>query len=142
MDFCLLKNKSDIFLHFDAIARVFLLLAFLLFSFPWRDFCKKRITTKNLIQFYITALFIYKYHNFNYYLISFYITKNLFHFKILFLTMGCLYVYLKKNYAIILLKQWPGAKWIFDLNNKALLREFIFYSDYKIIVCNAAICLI
>ena len=36
---------------------------------------------------------------------------------------------LKKNYAIILFKQWPGSKWIFDLSHKVLLRESIFYSN-------------
>ena len=45
---------------------------------------------------------------------------------------------LKKDYGIILFKQWPRAKWSFDLNHKTLLRESMFYSDYEIIVCNAA----
>ena len=111
-------------------------LVFLFFSFPSRHFCKNRITTKNLIQFYVTDLFIYKYYNFNYYWTSFSITENLltttsyaifslyFIFKYSYWSLFTASFYqwivftydLKKNYAIILFKQWPGAKWIIDLN--------------------------
>ena len=124
-------------------------LVFLFFSFPSRHFCKNRITTKNLIQFYVTDLFIYKYYNFNYYWTSFSITENLltttsyaifsvyFIFKYSYWSLFTASFYqwivftydLKKNYAIILFKQWPGSKWTFDLSHKVLLRESIFYSN-------------
>ena len=124
-------------------------LVFLFFSFPSRHFCKNRITTKNLIQFYVTGLFIYKYYNFNYYWTSFSITENLltttsyaifslyFIFKYSYWSLFTASFYqwivftydLKKNYAIILFKQWPGSKWTFDSSHKVLLRESIFYSN-------------
>ena len=135
-------------MHFDAIACVFFLFS-CSFLFLKGIPAKKRITTKNLIHIYITALFIHKYYNFKYYLTSFYITENLltttsyaifslyFIFKYSYWSLFTASFYqwivftydLKKNYAIILFKQWPGSKWTFDLSHKVLLRESIFYSN-------------